>query len=170
MPGASTPPPFFPVQHPEYQSGYVPPPVSQGIPTDQRYQGQIEQRQALLRSIEESIIIEKRLHIQEAHLERQIALSGAQERQAREEGTTDRAMLALERRQQLESYLSSLQQQLAQVRRQRIDALQRERQISAEIDAAFSQQAVLVSQSTPMQAWPQPGGTMPPPRRPVSQE
>jgi hypothetical protein len=155
--GASAPPPFFPMQ-------------PQGISTDPRYQGKIAQRQALLHSIENAVAAEKRLHMQQANLEGQIALYAAQERQARAEGATNRAMLALDRRQKLESLIPSLQQQLAQVRLQRLNALQQERLIATEIDAAFSQHAVLVHQTNPMQAWPQVGSTIPLPGRRVSQE
>ncbi len=162
MPGVGMPGPFTPMQPSEYQTGYAAPPL--GIATDQRYQGQIAQRQALLHSIEDALAREKYLRAQQAELERQRAFYLAQEQQAHAEGSEQRAMLALDRRLRLESQLPALQQQLAQVQQQRMAALHLERRISAEIDAAFSQQAVLASQAAPMHAWPQP------PRRRISQD
>lgn len=173
-PGA--PASFAPMsQQPGYQPGaqptYAPPATPQGIPTDQRYRQKIEQRQALLRRINELIDAEKRLDIQRAEIERQIALYAAQERQARSEQSQDRAMLALDRRQKLETHIPYLQRQLEQARAEKSQALEMERHISAEIDAAFSQQAMQpASPPNPDAAWPQQGSQIPAPARWRSQE
>lgn len=172
-PGA--PASFAPMPQPGYQPGaqpsYAPPATPQGIPTDTRYQQKIEQRQALLRRIDELSTAEKRLDIQRAEIERQIALYVAQERQARSEQSEDRALLALDRRQKLETHVPYLQRQLEQARAERRQALEMERRISAEIDAAFSQQAMRpASPINPDAAWPQQGSQIPAPTRWRSQE
>ena len=173
MPSAGVAAPFAAPHPPGYAPGTQPsyPPVlpPRGIPTDQRYQQQIERRQALLRTINELLAAEKSLNIQRADLERQIGFYAAQEGQARSAGNEAQAMQALAQRHWLGTTLASLQQQLAQVRSQQQQAIGQERQISAGIDAAFSQQASLPS-AAPGGAWPPPASNIPAPRRRVSQE
>ncbi|HEY7358909.1 MAG TPA: peptidase MA family metallohydrolase, partial [Ktedonobacterales bacterium] len=172
-PYAGAPQPGYPPGTPQpgyspgVPSGYLPFPPPQGIPAEQRYRWQIEQRQALLRNINEAIAIEKHLELQGADLARQVALYAAQERQAYAEQREDRAMLALDQRRRLEQHLATLQQQFARVRFQRQQDMERERQISAEIDAVFSQQAAAPGASS---AWPQPDAQIPAPARRFSQE
>ncbi len=166
MPAAMQPPAYLPGPQP----AHPPFPTPLGIPTDERFRRQIEQRQALLRSINELIATETRLEAQRAELERQIAFYAVQERQARAEHREDQALLALDRRQALATHLPTLQQQLEQARIQRAQVLEQERRISAELEAAFSQQAMALSAARVGSAWQQPGGNMPAPRRRVSQE
>ena len=145
-------------------------PVAHGISTDLRYQQQIDQRQALLRTINDLLAAEKQLNIQRADLERQIAFYAAQEQQARSAGNEAQATQALAQRRWLGTTMASLQQQLAQVRSQQQQAIGQERQISGQIDAAFSQQTIAPRVAAPGNAWPQPGANVPPPGRRVSQE
>lgn len=175
QPASGAPASFAPMPQPGYQPGAQPAYPSfampQGITTDQRYQQQIEQRQALLRRIDELTTAEKRLDIQRAEIERQIALYAAQEHQARSEQSEDRALLALDRRQKLETHVPYLQRQLEQARAEKGQALEIERRIAAEIDAVFSQQAVQPGGFVnPGAAWPQQGSPIPAPTRWRSQE
>jgi hypothetical protein len=151
--------------------GYPPPGAPQGIATDEHFQRQIAQRQALLWKIDLLIAAEKRLSIQRTEIERQIALYAAQEREARAENSENRAMLALDRRQKLETHIPYLRQQIEQARLQKEQALEMERRISAEIGAAFNQPMrpanVNANAGLP---WPQPGGAVSTSARRVSQE
>lgn len=114
---------------------------------------------------------EKRLEAQQAQLQSQLARCAEQERGALAAQRSDLLALAQRQRQQLEGQLASLQQQLSQVRLQKQQQLQMERQL-----AASSQTSGWPGANAPVgtgftgAGWAAPGRPQDGPRRQIPQE
>jgi hypothetical protein len=159
-------------QPPGYQQEYSPLAVAPGqdVPGDERYQRLIEQRHYLIEHIGDLLASEQRLEVQRTQVERQIALYADQEQQARAASQEDLALLALDRRQRLQTHLPNFQQQLEQVRNQKQQAILMEQRLGAEIEAlAYRQPAGPGRMMNAGPIWPQPTGSAPSARR-FSQE
>ncbi|MBF6591930.1 MAG: PspA/IM30 family protein, partial [Ktedonobacterales bacterium] len=123
-----------------------------GQTLDYSYQKQLEQLQALRRSIADVVTSEKRLELQEAQVTAQMDKLDGQARQALAAGREDLARLAIERRQGLSTQIATFQQQIDQLKAQQQKFVEMEQRLSARVEAFRSQKEMVKAQYGAAQA------------------
>src|SRR5689334_11064575 len=117
-----------------------------GQALDYSYQKQLEQLQALRRSIAEVVTSEKRLELQQAQITSQMDKYDGQARQALSMNREDLARLALERKQGLQSQMGTFEQQIAQLKDQQQKFVTMEQRLSARVDSFRTQKEMVKAQ------------------------
>src|ERR1051326_1635911 len=97
-----------------------------GMTLDYSYTKQLEQLQNLRKAIADVVTNEKRLELQQAQVQTQMAKYEDQARQALAANREDLARMALERRQNLATQLTGFQQQIEQLKGQQDKFVQME--------------------------------------------
>jgi phage shock protein A len=117
-----------------------------GQTLDYSYEKQLEQLQALKRNFADVVTSKKRLELQEAQLNTQIARYDDQARSALAQNREDLARLALERKQGLQGQIATFDQQIGQLneQQQKIDTLQQ--RLTARVEAFRSQKEMVKAQ------------------------
>lgn len=123
-----------------------------GQALDYSYQKQLEQLQALRRSIADVVTSEKRLELQQAQITSQMDKYDGQARQALSMGREDLARLALERKQGLQTQIGTFEQQIAQLKDQQQKFVTMEQRLSARVDAFRTQKEMVKAQYGAAQA------------------
>ncbi len=123
-----------------------------GMTLDYSYQKQLEQLQNLRRAIADVVTNEKRLELQQAQVQTQMAKYEDQARQALAANREDLARMALERRQNLATQLTSFQQQIEQLKAQQDKFVQMEQRLSARVEAFRTQKEMVKAQYGAAQA------------------
>lgn len=123
-----------------------------GQTLDYSYQKQLEQLQNLRRSIADVVTSEKRLELQEAQINAQIERYDGQARQALSQGRDDLARMALERKQGLQTQLTTFDTQIAQLKDQQQKFVTMEQRLSARVESFRTQKEMVKSQYNAAQA------------------
>jgi phage shock protein A len=123
-----------------------------GQALDYSYQKQLEQLQALRRSIADVVTSEKRLELQQAQITSQIDKYDGQARQALSMGREDLARLALERKQGLQTQIGTFEQQIGQLKDQQQKFVTMEQRLSARVDSFRTQKEMVKAQYGAAQA------------------
>ena len=123
-----------------------------GMTLDYSYQKQIEQLQNLRRAIADVVTNEKRLELQQAQVQTQMAKYDDQARQALQAGREDLARMALERKQNLQVQITGFQQQIEQLKAQQEKFVQVEQRLSAKVEAFRTQKEMVKAQYGAAQA------------------
>jgi phage shock protein A len=123
-----------------------------GQALDYSYEKQLEQLQTLRRSFADVVTSKKRLELQEAQLNTQIAKYDDQARLALGQGREDLARLALERKQGMQAQIATFDQQIEQLnaQQQKIDVLQQ--RLSARVEQFRTQKEMVKAQYGAAQA------------------
>lgn len=119
---------------------------------DYSYNKQLEQLQALRRSIADVITNEKRLELQQEQLVEKVKKLEMQARQALQANREDLARMALQRKETFLVQLNAYEQQIAQLRAQEEKLINMERNVSARIDAFRTQKEMVKAQYSAAQA------------------
>lgn len=114
-----------------------------GQTLDYSYQKQLEQLQALRRSIADVVTSEKRLELQQGQVNQQIERYDASARQALSMGKEDLARQALERKQGLQSQLATFQSQIDQLKAQQQKFMDMETRLSTRVESFRSQKEMV---------------------------
>ncbi|HLW03327.1 MAG TPA: PspA/IM30 family protein [Ktedonobacterales bacterium] len=114
-----------------------------GPTLEQSYHKQLEQLQNLRRAVADMVTIEKRLELQQAHIESQIAKYENQERQAMAANREDLARIVLERRQQLQGRLTGYQRQIEDAKERAASAIQLEQHLSSQVERFRAEKEIL---------------------------
>jgi len=123
-----------------------------GMTLDYSYQKQIEQLQNLRRAIADVVTNEKRLELQQAQVQTQMAKYDDQARQALGANREDLARMALERKQNLQTQITGFQQQIEQLKAQQEKFVQVEQRLSAKVEAFRTQKEMVKAQYGAAQA------------------
>jgi phage shock protein A len=123
-----------------------------GMTLDYSYTKQLEQLQNLRRAIADVVTNEKRLELQQAQVQTQMAKYEDQARQALGANHEDLARMALERRQNLATQLTGFQQQIEQLKAQQDKFVQMEQRLSARVEAFRTQKEMVKAQYGAAQA------------------
>jgi phage shock protein A len=123
-----------------------------GQALDYSYQKQLEQLQALRRSIADVVTSEKRLELQQAQITSQMDKYDGQARQALSMNREDLARLALERKQGLQAQIGTFEQQIAQLKDQQQKFVTMEQRLSARVDSFRTQKEMVKAQYGAAQA------------------
>lgn len=123
-----------------------------GQTLDYSYQKQLEQLQALRRSLADVVTSEKRLELQQAQINVQIEKYDSQARQALSLGREDLARQALERKQGLQSQIDTFTQQIAQLKDQQQKFISMEQRLSARVESFRTQKEMVKAQYGAAQA------------------
>jgi len=123
-----------------------------GQTLDYSYEKQLEQLQNLKRAFADVVTSKKRLELQEAQIQSQMAHYDDAARTALAQGREDLARLALERKQGLQAQLASFDQQIGQLNEQqaKIDTLQQ--RLTARVEAFRTQKEMVKAQYGAAQA------------------
>jgi phage shock protein A len=123
-----------------------------GQALDYSYEKQLEQLQRLRGSFADVVTSKKRLELQEAQLNTQIAKYDDQARVALSQGREDLARLALERKQGLQTQIATFDQQIEQLnaQQQKIDLLQQ--RLTARVEQFRTQKEMVKAQYGAAQA------------------
>ena len=119
---------------------------------DYAYEQQLEQLQNLRRSIADVVTNEKRLELQEAQVQGQMQKLDGQAQQAMDANREDLARQALERKQQLQQYLTTYDQQIQQLKAQQQKFVDMEQRLSARVEAFRTQKEMVKAQYGAAQA------------------
>ena len=119
---------------------------------DYSYSKQVEQLQQLRRSIADVVTSEKRLEMQQKEVEAKVNKLGEQARQALMANREDLVRLALQRKEELVSQLTSYEQHIAQLKAQEEKLITLERNISARIETFRAQKEMVKIQYSAAQA------------------
>jgi phage shock protein A len=119
---------------------------------DYSYQKQLEQLQALKRSIADVVTNEKRLEMQQSQLVQQMNKLDQQAMQALQGNREDLARMALQRKETVAAQLSGYEQQLAQLKEQEQRLITMERNISARVESFRTQKEMVKAQYGAAQA------------------
>jgi phage shock protein A len=119
---------------------------------DYAYEQQLEQLQNLRRSIADVVTNEKRLEMQEAQVQGQIQKLDAQAQEALTANREDLARQALSRKQQLQEYLTTYNQQIEQLKAQQDKFVGLEQRLSARVEAFRTQKEMVKAQYGAAQA------------------
>ena len=117
-----------------------------GQTLDYSYEKQLEQLQALRRSIADVVTNEKRLELQQAQLTQQIDKLDGQARQAMSMGREDLARLALERKAGLQSQIGLFGTQIEQLKAQQAKFVEMEQRLNARVEAFRTQKEMVKAQ------------------------
>jgi phage shock protein A len=123
-----------------------------GQTLDYSYQKQLEQLQALRRSIADVVTNEKRLELQEAQINQQMEKLDGQARQALALGKEDLARMALERKQGLLTQVATFDQQIQQLKAQQQKFVEMEQRLSMRVESFRSQKEMVKAQYGAAQA------------------
>jgi phage shock protein A len=123
-----------------------------GQTLDYSYQKQLEQLQNLRRSIADVVTSEKRLELQQAQITAQIDKLDGQARQALTAGREDLARMALERKQALQTQISTFDQQIAQLKDQQQKFVVMEQRLSSRVESFRTQKEMVKAQYNAAQA------------------
>ena len=123
-----------------------------GMTLDYSYQQQLEQLQHLRQALADVVTNEKRLELQETQAQTQMATYEDQARQALAANREDLARLALARRQQLQTQLTTYQQQIEQLKAQQEKFVQIEQRLSAKVEAFRTQKEMVKAEYGAAQA------------------
>jgi phage shock protein A len=110
---------------------------------DYSYSKQVEQLQQLRRSIADVVTSEKRLEMQQKEVEAKVNKLGEQARQALMVNREDLACLALQRKEELVSQLTSYERHIAQLKAQEEKLITLERNISARVETFRAQKEMV---------------------------
>jgi phage shock protein A len=119
---------------------------------DYAYEQQLEQLQNLRRSIADVVTNEKRLELQEAQLQTQIQKLDSQAQEALSVNREDLARQALTRKQQLQEYLTTYNQQIEQLKAQQAKFVDLEQRLSTRVEAFRTQKEMVKAQYGAAQA------------------
>lgn len=119
---------------------------------DYAYEQQLEQLQNLRRSVADVVTNEKRLELQEAQVQAQIEKLDGQAQQALGVNREDLARQALERKQQLQQYLSTYDQEIQQLKAQQQKFVDMEQRLSVRVEAFRTQKEMVKAQYGAAQA------------------
>ena len=119
---------------------------------DYSYSKQLEQLQALKRSIADVVTNEKRLEMMESQVQQQVSKLDSQAMQALQSNREDLARQALQRKETLMQQISGYEQQIEQLKAQEQKLIQMEQTISARVEAFRTQKEMVKSQYTAAQA------------------
>jgi phage shock protein A len=123
-----------------------------GQTLDYSYQKQLEQLQNLRRSIADVVTNEKRLELQEAQIQQQMAKLDSQARQALAANREDLARMALERKQGLQTQLATFDQQIEQLKGQQQKFVEMEQRLSSRVEQFRTQKEMVKAQYGAAQA------------------
>jgi phage shock protein A len=123
-----------------------------GMTLDYSYQKQLEQLQNLRRAIADVVTNEKRLELQQAQVQTQMAKYDDQARQALAANREDLARMALERKQNLQAQLTGFQQQIEQLKAQQDKFVIMEQRLSSRVEAFRTQKEMVKAQYGAAQA------------------
>jgi phage shock protein A len=123
-----------------------------GMTLDYSYQKQLEQLQNLRRAIADVVTNEKRLELQQAQVQTQMAKYDDQARQALGANREDLARMALERKQNLQAQLTGFQQQIEQLKAQQEKFVVMEQRLSSRVEAFRTQKEMVKAQYGAAQA------------------
>ena len=123
-----------------------------GMTLDYSYQKQLEQLQNLRRSIADVVTNEKRLELQQAQVQTQMAKYDDQARQALSANREDLARMALERKQNLQVQITGFQQQIEQLKAQQEKFVVMEQRLSSRVEAFRTQKEMVKAQYGAAQA------------------
>jgi phage shock protein A len=123
-----------------------------GQTLDYSYQKQLEQLQALRRSIADVVTSEKRLELQEAQIHAQIDKLDGQARQALSMNREDLARMALERKQGLQAQLATFDQQIEQLKAQQQKFVEMEQRLATRVEQFRTQKEMVKAQYNAAQA------------------
>jgi phage shock protein A len=115
---------------------------------DYSYSKQLEQLQALKRSIADVVTNEKRLEMMESQVQQQVSKLDSQAMQALQGNREDLARQALQRKETLMQQISGYEQQIEQLKGQEQKLIQMEQTISARVEAFRTQKEMVKSQYT----------------------
>ena len=113
---------------------------------DYSYSKQLEQLQALKRSIADVVTNEKRLEMMESQVQQQVSKLDGQAMQALQGNREDLARQALQRKETLVQQISGYEQQIEQLKAQEQKLIQMEQTISARVEAFRTQKEMVKSQ------------------------
>jgi phage shock protein A len=119
---------------------------------DYAYEQQLEQLQNLRRSIADVVTNEKRLELQEAQVQAQIQKLDSQAQQALSANREDLARQALTRKQQLQEYLTTYNQQIEQLKAQQNKFVDLEQRLSTRVEAFRTQKEMVKAEYGAAQA------------------
>ena len=119
---------------------------------DYSYQKQLELLQNVKRGIADVVTSKKRIQLQEATLQQQIVKLDTQARQALAAGQEDLAKIALERKQNVQTELQSLDQQVAELEDQQAKLTDSERKLRTKIEAFRTKKEVIKAQYSAAEA------------------
>ena len=119
---------------------------------DYAYEQQLEQLQNLRRSIADVVTNEKRLELQEAQVQVQMQKLDEQAQQALAVNREDLARQALERKQQLQQYLTTYDQEIQQLKAQQQKFVDMEQRLSVRVEAFRTQKEMVKAQYGAAQA------------------
>ena len=123
-----------------------------GMTLDYSYQKQLEQLQNLRRAIADVVTNEKRLELQQAQVQTQMAKYDDQARQALAANREDLARMALERKQNLQVQITGFQQQIEQLKAQQEKFVVMEQRLSSRVEAFRTQKEMVKAQYGAAQA------------------
>ena len=123
-----------------------------GMTLDYSYQKQLEQLQNLRRSIADVVTQQKRLELQKAQLTARIANYDDAARQALQAGNEDLARAALQRKQEVQSQMSTFDSQIEQMKAQQQKFVDMEQRLSTKVEAFRTQKEMVKSQYSAAQA------------------
>ncbi|MEO8973813.1 MAG: PspA/IM30 family protein, partial [Ktedonobacteraceae bacterium] len=119
---------------------------------DYSYSKQLEQLQALKRSIADVVTNEKRLEMMESQVQQQVSKLDQQAMQALQGNREDLARQALQRKETMMQQISGYEQQIEQLKGQEQKLIQMQQTISARVEAFRTQKEMVKSQYTAAQA------------------
>jgi phage shock protein A len=119
---------------------------------DYSYQKQLELLQNVKRGIADVVTSKKRIQLQEATLQQQVVKLDTQARQALAAGQEDLAKVALERKQNVQTELQSLDQQVAELEDQQAKLTDSERKLRTKIEAFRTKKEVIKAQYSAAEA------------------
>jgi phage shock protein A len=119
---------------------------------DYSYEKQLEQLQNVKRGIADLVTAKKRLQMQEASAQQQIAKLDDQARQAMSAGREDLARTALERKHLADGEIQSLDQQISQLEDQQQKLIDSEEKLRVKLESFRSQKEVIKAQYSAAEA------------------
>ncbi len=119
---------------------------------DYSYEKQLEQLQSVKRGIADLVTAKKRLQMQEASVQQQIAKLDDQARQAMAAGREDLARTALERKHLADGEMQSLDQQVSQLEDQQQKLTDSEQKLRVKVEAFRSKKEVIKAQYSAAEA------------------
>ncbi|MGO8946377.1 MAG: PspA/IM30 family protein [Ktedonobacterales bacterium] len=123
-----------------------------GMTMDYAYEQQLEQLQNLRRSIADVVTNEKRLELQEAQVQAQMDKLDSQAQEAMSANREDLARQALTRKQQLQQYIATYNQQIEQLKAQQDKFVDLEQRLGARVEAFRTQKEMVKAQYGAAQA------------------
>jgi phage shock protein A len=123
-----------------------------GQTLDYSYQKQLEQLQNLRKSIVDVTMNEKRLELQQAQINAQVDKLDQQARLALGQDREDLARVALERKQGLQTQITTFDQQIEQLKAQQAKFVEMEQRLSARVESFRTQKEMVKAQYGAAQA------------------